>query len=58
MRNALKIAREDIAGGKATLESPSIKLAIRELTRAGQKGILHHSASSRRVSRLMKALNN
>ena len=57
MRGAIKAARAEIAAGSATLESPNVKAAIRELTRAGQKGILHRSAASRRVSRLTRALN-
>lgn len=57
MRGAIKAARAEIDEGKASLESPTIKAAIRALTRAGQKGILHKSAASRRVSRLTRAVN-
>lgn len=42
-------ARKDVSGAEAELRA-----AVKELTKAASKGVLHRNAASRRVSRLSK----
>ena len=57
MRSTLKSARAEIQAGNASSEKGQVQDAIRALARAGQNGLLHKRAASRRISRLMKAAN-
>ncbi len=49
-------AEEVIATGDVQKSAEAVRLAISELDRAAQKGVLHLNNASRRKSRLMKRL--
>ncbi len=53
---AVRLAKKSIiAGEKATTEK--VKLAIKNLDRAAQKGVIKKNTAARKKSRLMKTLN-
>ena len=55
-RTAVKKAKVAIEGGAADA-AESMRAAIRALDKAANKGIIHRNNASRRIGRLMKALN-
>ncbi|MCX6049899.1 MAG: 30S ribosomal protein S20 [Chloroflexi bacterium] len=55
-RTAVKKARLAIEGG-AEDAAESLRVAVRALDKAANKGIIHKNNASRRKSRLMLALN-
>jgi small subunit ribosomal protein S20 len=55
-RTAIKKARVAIQSGDAEKSKEAVLLAIRNLDRAAQQGVLHRNNVARRKSRLMKAL--
>ncbi len=57
VRSSLKRARTLIAGNDVDAATEAVQVAIRELDRAAEKGILHKNNAARRKSRLMRALN-
>ena len=57
-RSTVANARKDVSSGDKEAAQASIKLAMRVLDRAVQKGILHKNNASRRKSRLAAHLNN
>ena len=57
VRSSLKRARMLIAGNDVDAATEAVQVAIRELDRAAEKGILHKNNAARRKSRLMRALN-
>lgn len=57
MRSQLKAARAEIQAGNADPTKGAVQDAVKALARAGQNGLLHKRAASRRISRLMKAAN-
>ena len=57
-RTTLSAARAAIASAPKSAETAdSVKEAIKDLARAGRKGIIHPNNASRHISRLMKAAN-
>ncbi len=56
-RTALTTARASIDEGDATAAREATRLAIKQLDKAAEKGVIHKNAAARRKSRLMKALN-
>ncbi len=57
-RSTVANARKDLSSGDKEAAQASVKLAMRVLDRAVQKGILHKNNASRRKSRLAAHLNN
>ena len=57
MRTSIKRVREALAEGKAAEANEKLQQAVRELTRAAQKGVIHQSQASRKISRLVRAVN-
>jgi len=57
-RSTVANARKDLASGDRDTAEESVRLAMRVLDRAVQKGILHKKNASRRKSRLALHLNN
>jgi small subunit ribosomal protein S20 len=56
-RTYLKKARTEIEGNELEEAQESVRLAVKMLDKAAQKGIIHRNNAARRKSRLMKALN-
>ncbi|HET7681365.1 MAG TPA: 30S ribosomal protein S20 [Xanthobacteraceae bacterium] len=52
MRSAVRDVEEAIASGDATAAQAALKSAEPALMRAAQKGVMHKSTASRKVSRL------
>ncbi len=50
-------AERQIADGDAETAAATVKLAIRALDKAAEKGIIHKNNAARRKSRLMRKLN-
>ena len=57
VKEAVKGARETLAGKDQSKSADSIKSATRTLNKAASKGVIHKRAASRRISRLAKAAN-
>ena len=57
-RSTISNARRALSSGDKDAAEESVRLAIRVLDRAVQKGILHKNNASRRKSRLAVHLNN
>jgi len=57
VRASLKRARTFIAQKDVDAATDAVQVAIRELDRAAEKGMLHKNNAARRKSRLMRALN-
>ena len=60
VRTFIRKVEEAIAGGQQTAAVEALRSAEPEIMRAAQKGILHKSTASRKVSRLairIRALN-
>ncbi len=57
VRTFVKMAREEIEGGKTESAVDATKAAIRDLDMAVSRGILHKNNAARRKSRLMKHLH-
>ena len=53
MRSAVRDVEEAIATGDATAAQTALQAAEPALMRAAQKGVMHKSTASRKVSRLM-----
>ncbi len=56
-RTALTAARSSIGEGELSAATEATRLAIKQLDKAAEKGIIHRNSAARRKSRLMKALN-
>ncbi|HML39823.1 MAG TPA: 30S ribosomal protein S20 [Bellilinea sp.] len=56
-RKAVSKARVSLDGGVAAESRDAVLVAVRELDRAAEKGIIHKNNAARRKSRLMKRLN-
>lgn len=52
MRNSVRSVEEAIASGDKNAAIEAMKKAEPDLMRAAQKGVVHHNAASRKVSRL------
>jgi len=50
-------ARVAIVGGEKATSAEAVKVAISELDKAAQKGVIHKNNAARRKSRLMKHLS-
>ena len=57
VRSNVRSLREAIAQGNKQAATDQLEGAIRELTKAVTKGVLHRNAASRRVSRLSKQVH-
>ena len=59
MRTRVKRARATIEKAQDAPDAvePSVALAIQQLAKAAQKGVIHKKTASRKISRLTKALN-
>jgi small subunit ribosomal protein S20 len=55
VKSAVKKAREAIAKGDAAAARPAVDAAVRTLSRASSKGVIHRNTASRRISRMAKA---
>jgi ribosomal protein S20 len=57
-RTSLAAARGALASEPKSAETAGrVKEAVKDLARAGRKGIIHPNNASRHISRLMKAAN-
>jgi small subunit ribosomal protein S20 len=56
-KNYIHRAERQIAGGDAENAAATVKLAIRALDKAAEKGIIHKNNAARRKSRLVRKLN-
>jgi small subunit ribosomal protein S20 len=56
-RTALTAARTAISDGEVEPAREAARLAIQQLDKAAEKGVIHKNAAARRKSRLMKRLN-
>jgi len=54
MRTMVRNVEEAIASGNASADAAALTIAEPEMMRAAQKGIVHKSTVSRKVSRLAK----
>jgi small subunit ribosomal protein S20 len=50
-------ARVALEGGEKVASAAAIKVAVSELDKAAQKGVIHKNNAARRKSRLMKQLS-
>ena len=59
MRTRVKRARAAIDKAQESPETvePTVAVAIQQLAKAAQKGVIHKKTASRKISRLTKALN-
>lgn len=57
LKTAVKKARESIGGADAAAAKGAVSGAVRALSRAASKGVIHKNAAARRISRLAKAAN-
>lgn len=57
MRTYIRAAQRSIAEGEAAENPETIRLAISEIDKAAQKGVIHPNQAARRKSRLMNRLN-
>ena len=57
MRTSIKRVRAALEEGNAAEASETLKAAVRELTRAAQKGVIHRAQANRKISRLVRAVN-
>ncbi len=57
MKTEVRRVEEAIAAGNKTEAAAALKAAEPVLARSGQTGIVHKRAASRKVSRLMAAVN-
>lgn len=57
MRTFVRKFEEAIASGDKTVAAEAFKAAQTALIRAGQRGVIHKNAASRKVSRLAKQLH-
>ena len=56
-RTFIAKARVALAGGEKATSAEAIKVAVSELDKAAQKGVIHKNNAARRKSRLMKHLS-
>ena len=57
LRTSVRKVREAVAGGDAGKTKEELTAAIRQISKAASKGVIHKGQASRRISRLMKSLN-
>lgn len=57
LRTQVRKAREAIEKGDAAATKTELHEAIRAISKAASKGVIHKSQASRRISRLSKAAN-
>lgn len=58
LRNYVKSVRAAIDSGDAEAAQAALPIAIRALSRAGDKGVLHKNTAQRKIGRLMKAVHH
>lgn len=56
-RTYMKRVRSQIEGNDLEQVDETMRLAVKILDKAAQKGVIHRNKAARRKSRLMKALN-
>lgn len=57
LKTYVKKTRVAIAGGDAEAVQAALTLAVKNLDKAAQRGVLHKNAAARRKSRIAKAAN-
>ena len=57
LRTSVRKVREAVAGGDAGKTKEELTAAIRQISKAASKGVIHKGQASRRISRLMKSVN-
>ena len=57
MRSSIRSVEEAIASGDKDAAQEALRLAQPLITKAGQKGLVHKRAASRKVSRLAKRVS-
>ena len=56
MRTNIKYVRAAIEAGNADEAQTRLEAAVRSLTRAADKGVIHRNQASRKIGRLVKAV--
>ncbi len=54
VRSIVRKVEEALASGKKTDAESALKVAVPQIMRGSQKGVMHKNAASRKVSRLTK----
>jgi small subunit ribosomal protein S20 len=54
VRSIVRKVEEALASGKKTDAESALKVAVPQIMRGSQKGVMHKNAASRKVSRLSK----
>jgi small subunit ribosomal protein S20 len=57
LRTSVRKVREAAVGGDAGKAKEELTDAIRQISKAASKGVIHKGQASRRISRLMKSVN-
>jgi len=57
VRTQVRKFREALAGGDAAKTKTELTSAIRAISKAASKGVIHKAQASRRIARLSKALS-
>lgn len=56
LRNEVRKVREAVASSDLEAADGALRAAIKEISKAATKGVLHKNAASRRISRLSRAV--
>jgi small subunit ribosomal protein S20 len=56
LRNEIRKVRDAVAGSDADAAAGALREAIKEISKAATKGVIHKNAASRRISRLSRAV--
>jgi len=56
LRNEVRKVRDAVAGSDLDAADGALRAAIKEISKAATKGVLHKNAASRRISRLSRAV--
>jgi small subunit ribosomal protein S20 len=57
LRTQVRKFREAVASGDATKVKAELSAAVRAISKAASKGVIHHRQASRRIARLSTAAN-
>lgn len=57
LRTSVRKVREAVVGGDAAKTKEELTDAIRQISKAASKGVIHKGQASRRISRLMKSVS-
>jgi small subunit ribosomal protein S20 len=58
MRTEIRKLREVVAQGDPAAAEAELRIAVRDLSKAASKGVIHRNAASRRIARLSRHVAN